>query len=135
MPSKTSKRNRGSKGKRSEKQGATPPEPKGKGSEQSGEPVEPVSNETVRTVKFTLRGCTQFKNAEGVIVRRGDPLATFKEMLAIEDYDLQSEPLIEWARADIAHLAVVDVDYHGDYKPARHDLETAVSRLSPAPAL
>lgn len=59
----------------------------------------------------------------------GEPVAALREVLSVDVFN-HPEPVIYW-KDD--RLAVVDVDYHGEYKPTDDTLETLASLVEPQP--
>jgi hypothetical protein len=70
--------------------------------------------------------------AAGKTFAASDPLAAFADALADMSLPPMSEPMITWVGKE--KLCVLDVDFHGKYKPDRFDLEKTILRLRPEPA-
>jgi hypothetical protein len=80
--------------------------------------------ETKFALELIMRGLRQPKVDKGVIRHKAsNPLEGLDAMLAIKDF-AKPEPLIGWQGADaVQRLAALDLDYHGNHKPAPRSLE------------
>jgi hypothetical protein len=70
--------------------------------------------------------------AAGKTFAASDPLAAFADARADMSLPAMSEPMITWVGKE--KLCILDVDFHGKYKPDRFDLEKTILRLRPEPA-